>query len=94
MHTFNSAQEWFGRAERKAVGSERRGGGEDRGLKGELIINGADFGINQDRESRRASSRASEKTERLYGRVREGRGEGGMGRGEATRESVHRQRPN
>lgn len=57
MHTFNSA--------RNGLGS-RRGEGE------RLIINGADFGINQGRESRCASSRVSEKKREKEKKEREG----------------------
>lgn len=48
MHTFSSPGNSLG---------SRRGRAEG----GRLIINGVDFGINQGRESRRASSRANEK---------------------------------
>lgn len=52
MHTFNSSVEWFRRTVRKMG----RGKGRES-----LIINGADFGINQGRDSRRASLRTNEK---------------------------------
>lgn len=54
MHTFSSSGNSLG---------SRHGRGEE----GRLIINGVDFGINQGRESRRASSRANKKKGRIGG---------------------------
>lgn len=58
MHTFSGAQEWF---EWVARNGGRRATQRGRVARG-LIINGADFDINQGRESRCASSRMNEKT--------------------------------